>query len=315
MDFGSILSDTWRITWKNKVFWVLGILAGCSASGRGSNAQFSSGFRGWNFEGTDLDNFQFHFEGAPELENFFNSINTEAIVATGLVLLCVAIFFSLVFLVLGVIGQGGLIAGFGQADQGASLTLADVFNLGVKHFWKLLGIRITFWIVGILIAFIALIAVVGIAIFTLGLGLLCLLPLLCLLVPIGIGVDSYITLTMVAAVDEELGVVDAFRRAWEVVKQNLGQVLIMALILVIGGGIVGLILFAPFVGVAFPALIGVAIGEDAALATGFTTSVLLALCAFPFILVLQGILTTYITGAWTLTYRRLTGKEAVVETA
>jgi hypothetical protein len=315
MDFGSILSDTWRITWKNKLFWILGILAGCSASGRGSNAQFSSGFRGWNFEGGDLENFQFNFEGAPELEKFFNSINTEAIIATGLVLFCIAVFFSLVFLVLGVIGQGGLIASFGQADRGVTLTLADAFNLGVQNFWKLLGIRLTVWIAGFIIGVVVLIAVIGIAVFTLGLGLLCLLPLLCLIIPLAIGVDSYITLTMVAAVEEGLGVFDAFGRAWEVLKENIGQVLIMALILVIGGGFVSFLLFAPIAGAGVPALIGVAIGDDAALATGIGATVALWICAFPFILLLQGIVTTYITGAWTLTYRRLTGEAAVVETA
>ena len=32
MDIGSVLTRAWNITWKYKVLWLLGILAGCSAS-------------------------------------------------------------------------------------------------------------------------------------------------------------------------------------------------------------------------------------------------------------------------------------------
>jgi hypothetical protein len=310
MDFGAILSDTWKITWKNKVFWILGILAGCSASGRGSNAQSVSGFQGWNFDSTEFPSYQ--FENVPELENFFNNINEGAIVAWVFALICIFFFLSLVFLVLGVIGQGGLIAGFGQADQGNTVTLGEAFSFGIQNFWKLLGIRLLVWIAGAVVAVIAIILLIGVAIFTLGLGLICLIPLICLLIPLSFGVDAYITLTMIAAVEEELGVFDAFGRAWEVVKAHFGEVLIMGLVLIVGGGIVGVIIAAPFLGVGLPALIGTAIGDDPAILTGIGVSAVLLICAFPIFLLVQGILTTYITGAWTLTFRRLTGKGALV---
>ncbi len=67
---------------------------------------------------------------------------------------------ALVFLVLGVIGQGGLIAGFSHADEGADVSLGEAFSLGIQSFWKLLGIRFTVWIIGLIIGFVLLVGVI-----------------------------------------------------------------------------------------------------------------------------------------------------------
>ena len=77
MEFGSVLKRSWDITWKHKGLWVLGILAGCSASGRGSGGQMTSGFRGYQFEGREF----------PQLEQFFGRMSDEVAVAVVLALL------------------------------------------------------------------------------------------------------------------------------------------------------------------------------------------------------------------------------------
>lgn len=35
MNYGEILSKTWKVIWKHKILWLFGVLAGCSASGGG----------------------------------------------------------------------------------------------------------------------------------------------------------------------------------------------------------------------------------------------------------------------------------------
>ena len=50
MNYGEILSKAWKIIWKNKILWLFGILAGCSASGVGG----SSG--GWSSAGSSGTN-------------------------------------------------------------------------------------------------------------------------------------------------------------------------------------------------------------------------------------------------------------------
>jgi hypothetical protein len=311
MDFAAVLKKAWEITWRHKGFWILGILAGCSASGRGNNGQAASGFRGYNFGGGQPPSGRLpegQFQGLPELERFFSRVDEGTWIAVALVILGVILVLGLVSLVLGVIGQGGLIAGFARADDGHAVALGEAFNLGMQNFWKLLGIRVVIWAAGLIVGITVAIGVVAVAIGTLGIGLLCLIPLVCLLIPLAWGLDAYIILTMVAAVEEGLGVFDAFRKAWETVRANLGPVIIMALILILGGGIVSAVLGVPFIGVVVPAILGFALGSETSIYSGLAVSGLCLVVAIPIFIVLIGVLTTYTTGAWTLTYRRLTGK-------
>jgi len=311
MDFAAVLKKAWEVTWKNKGFWILGILAGCSASGRGNNGQAASGFRGYDFGGGQPPGGRLpegQFQGLPELERFFSRVDEGTWIAIALVILGVILVLGLVSLVLGVIGQAGLIAGFARADDGQSIALGEAFNLGMQNFWKVLGIRAVVWAAGLILGITVAIGVVAVAIGTLGIGLLCLIPLVCLLIPLAWGVDAYIILAMVAAVEEGIGVFDAFRKAWEILRANLGPVIVMALILILGGGILSAVLGVPFIGVVVPAILGFALGSETSIYSGLAVSGLCLVVAIPIFIVLIGVLTTYTTGAWTLTYRRLTGK-------
>lgn len=302
MDYGEVLSQAWRITWRNKVLWVLGLLAGCSASGRGSGGpQFSSSFRGYNFDG----------QGAPEIQRFLNSVPPETWIAVAIGLVLLILSLSLLFLVLGVLGQAGLIAAFTQEDAGQRVTLGGAFQLGSQYFWRLLGVRVVVWLAGVALAII----LISLTLVTLGIALICLVPLLCVLVPAAFLVDGYVILTMIAAVQEDLGVFAAFGRAWEVIRENLGPVIVMALILILGGGIVSLVIAAPFVAVLVPGVVGLIVGEGWSVVTGLVTSGVLLLIAIPLLVLFSAVLTTFTTGAWTITYRRLIGVQGPVVAA
>jgi hypothetical protein len=114
-------------------------------------------------------------------------------------------------------------------------------------------------------------------------------------------------MTMIAAVQEDLGVFPAFSRAWQVIRGNLGPAIVMALILILGGGIVSLVISAPFITVFIPGLVGLIVGERWSVVTGLVTSGVLLLIAVPILILLSAVLTTFTTGAWTITYRRLIG--------
>ena len=302
MDYGEVLRKTWDISWRNKGLWFLGILAGCSASGRGNFGNSTSSVRGYDFNSGGLPSFQG--------DRFFDEIGPiqeEFLIPIILGILCVGLILALVFFVLGVIGQSGLIAGFRRADDGANVTFAQAFGEGTQNFWKLAGIRIVFFIAGFVIVIALILGTVLVGFATLGIGLLCLIPLLCLLIPLGLGVDSYIILTMVASVEEELGVFESFGRSWNTFRENLGPVVVMILILIVGGGILGFLIALPFIGIVVPAITGIMVGTDLAVASGVGISLLCLMAAIPLLIVLYGLLTTYTTGAWTLTYRRLNG--------
>jgi len=43
-NFGDVLTRAWQITWKYKVLWIFGILAGCTNGGGGSGGGGNSGY-------------------------------------------------------------------------------------------------------------------------------------------------------------------------------------------------------------------------------------------------------------------------------
>ena len=302
MDFGAVLSKTWNISWRNKGLWILGILAGCSASGRGNFGNFSSSF---NYSSGSVPGF-----GQPGTDQFFRDLNfqEEALIPIILALTCALLLFSIVFFALGIFGQAGLIAAFKRADDGADVSFSEALSEGTQYFWRLLGIRIVFLVAAVVLVLVFGIGILLFGIVTFGIGLLCLIPLLCLLIPVAMGVDGYVILTMVATVEEDLGVFESFGRSWTIFKENLGSVIVMILILILGVGIIGFIVVVPFIAVAVPAITGAAIGTDLAVISGISLTLLCVCLAIPLLIAFNGLLTTFTTGAWTLTYRRLNGK-------
>ena len=301
MDYGWVLKRAWEITWKFKGLWVLGILASCSSGGGGGGGGGGSSGSGYQFSG----------ESDPRIVQFqrwIESIPSETWIAIA-VIAGIAIFvLGLVALALGVIGQGGLIAGFNQAENNGTVTLGEAFRIGKANFWRLVGVRIVFWLGGVLLA-LAIVAVVAmIAIGTMGIGLLCLLPLLCLLIPAGALVGVYVMLTQVALVTEGLGVSDSFRRSWEVLKQNLGPIIVIGLILLFGSLVIGLVMALPLIAAVLPAAAGLAFGTDQSTTTGLVTAGLCLVVYLPLMIVANGVLQTYVTGVWTLSFRQLTGR-------
>jgi hypothetical protein len=223
MDYGGILKRTWEITWRNKALWILGILASCNGGGRGGAG--GGNFSGGNFRGQGLGDAGQAFEQFADNETFWVVVAIAAIVLLGL---------SLLFLALGVIGQGGLIAAFHKADQGVTLSLAEAFRYGVERFWRMLGLQIIVGLVFLVLFLILLLPILAATVLTLGVALICLLPLLCLLIPLGLTVPIFLQFAQMAIVVEGRGIMDSIRRAWEVIRGNVGPVLVMGLILVVG---------------------------------------------------------------------------------
>jgi ABC-type transport system involved in cytochrome c biogenesis permease component len=85
--------------------------------------------------------------------------------------------------------------------------------------------------------------------------------------------------------------------------------ILMSLILFLGVGLIGgVIIGIPLLIVGAPAMMGVVAGTSDALRNGMLVSGLLFLVYLPVLILLSGILRSYTTSAWTLTYLRLTTK-------
>jgi hypothetical protein len=297
MDIANIFKRAWEITWKNKGLWVLGILANCS----GSSGQ-SSGNAGPRVE------YHFNEGDFPRFENWIQSVPEETWVTIAIVAACAIILLALIFWVLSAIGNGGLISGFHMAEMGEVPTLAGSFRQGIRHFWKLMAIQLVIGLAILLIVVAGIFGGVVFSVLTLGIGFLCLLPLVCLLIPLMILLSIYTMLTQVALIVEELDILTSFKRSWEIVRAHPGEIILVGLILGVGGFIVGLILMIPIVLMVLPLIFNLVNGHEIANITNTIVGILLYL---PILLVATGIVRTFTTGSWTLTYRNLIAAEAV----
>ncbi|MCI0554463.1 MAG: hypothetical protein L0287_26240, partial [Anaerolineae bacterium] len=170
------------------------------------------------------------------------------------------------------------------------------------YFWRVLGLSFVIGLIFILIF-------IPFALFgalTAGVGFLCLLPLICLLIPVAWAVTVVIEQANAAIVLEDLGISDGLRRGWEVVKSNVGTMILMSIILFISSGVIGIVIAIPVILAVFPLVFVFAAGEGNSPALWLW--IVAACCAayLPILLVLNGILTAYIQSAWALTYMRLT---------
>jgi len=312
MDFGEVLTKAWKIVWKFKVLWVFGILSSCGQGGGGggnSSARFSGGH-----EGNVPPQFQEFFNG---VQIMFDKIQGWQIAIVIFGLFMIFLILSIILFALNSIGRIGLIQGTVKADTGAeTLTFIELFNGSKPFFWRILGINL---LAGWAMFFLTLLIVmpfVGLTFLTFGIGLFCLLPLLCILVPSIWLASVVLEQANIAIIVENLSMLEGLKRGWQVFKENIGNMIVMALLLGIGGGIIGFILALPLILALAPIMLGFmasSIGNDPGWAGGGLGLAILCILAYlPVLILLNGILQAYIKSAWTLTYLRLTSHEGIL---
>jgi hypothetical protein len=305
MDFGKVLTRAWEIIWKHKILWVFGILASCGSQGGNIGGRFN-----YQMDSSNLQNLPPRWqEFFRQFQNGFKNIPDQRIVGIAIAVVCIILLLVLVFWLASIFGRVGLITGAVQAEAGKSFTFGSLARDSFAVFVSAVGLNF-------LLALPPIILAVGIGIFvaiTFGIGILCLLPLLCVLIPLGIAYNVYIELANVALVKERAGVTEALNRAWQVLGENLGNIAVMALILILGGIFVSFVLAIPFFLVFAPVLFGFLANTQSAQNTGLIISGICLLVALPVFIVLNGVLQSYLKSAWTLTYLQLSGaKKAVV---
>jgi len=317
MDFGEVLSKAGKIIWKFKVLWIFGILASCGQ--RSSNGGGGGGNPQFEFSG---DNFYFPpgwEHNFRQMENFFDTIQGWQIAALVLGFFFFMLIFILIATAISTVGEIGLIKGTVKADDGAEkLGFGELFNDGKPFFWRVFGFNLlaAFAImVAVLLLFIPLI---GIGVVTAGIGLICIIPLICLLIPLSWLVSLVFKQIIISMVVDDLKIQDGIVRGWEVFRDNFGNILVLGLILGFGSLIIGIFLAVPLFFAAIPSIAGIlsglVIGSDILLGSGIAAAAIGFLIILPIVILLDGILKSYIMTAWTLTYRRLTGGiPAVIE--
>ena len=305
-NFGEILTRSWQIVWKNRVLWIFGILASCGRGGSSFNGSGSQGDGGFDTP-SDMP---------PQVIQFLQTIqeNLTAFIAVTVAVVCI---IWIVTIFLSTIGKIGLIRGTSQIDGGTEgLIFGQLFSESTPYFWRIFGLS---FLLGLPVIVIVTLLAAGLAVFAVSassgsdaatVGSIAIIPILigcvCALIPLMFVLHMITRQAENAIVLEEMSILPALSRGWDVFRKNLGPIIVMAIILAVINFAAGLIIAIPIIIVVLPAAIAFAFGE----AQNWTPLAIAGVCLclyIPISLLLNGIAIAYSESAWTLTYLRLTG--------
>ncbi len=274
MDYGNLLQRSWNIVWNNKFMFVLGFLAALGSGGSGGG---NSGGSNFNFSGS-ADDFDVPVEMLETLEQYWVQFGAVII---GLTLL--GIVLSIVFWLVRLVAQAGLISSAARIDAGEKVSFGDAFGVGTEMIGKMLGLNILMY--GPFFLFGLIMFGVGAAIFapivmaefsgnsaqavedfgSLGIFGLCAGVLACLAVPLSLFVSVIYPFAQRGVVLKEMGTVESVRHGFQVVRENAGDVILLIVLFLVLGFVFGIIMAIVLIPFAFlamgPAFLSLIAGE------------------------------------------------------
>ncbi len=216
MDYGNILTQSWKTIWKHKVILWFGMLMAIPTVLMGI---LMGGF------------FYFFTE-----ESFFSTLESGSaepdafliffiIFALSMVLLTIFSYATMVFSF-----TGTLKGTYNLRDEETTISFRELWDASLPFVWRIFGI--------IVIVFIAIFGFIGIFFFvgaifgvlTAGLGFLCLMPFILLLIPFELLAFLFAAIAMAVVIAEDIGIFDALRRAREIMKQKFWHLILMGII-------------------------------------------------------------------------------------
>ncbi len=310
MDYGRIFSRAWAITWRWKILWLLGFLVALGRAGTTSNGNAT-----YTMDSGDP---------APAWLRGMGGMDWGAMGAVILGLVCLGLVIAIIVWVVSIIARGGLIAGVNQVEEDGSTTLGRAWAVGQRRFWTIFGIGVLAALPMIVIALVAA-AMVAVTVFfgvtagedfwsafgPLWAGLaLCLLPLTCVALIVAVVFSIIRVYAERVAIIEDIGWIDAFKRGWALLKAHVGPTIVVGVVTVVIW-----ILFAVMVAFALTL-----ITVPFALLFGNSdpgTWVAVMLCGGGLFALIVGalagsVLEVFTSASWTLLYRDLSGRGAVV---
>jgi hypothetical protein len=311
MDFGKVLGRAWEITWRWKILWVLGFLAALGQGSGGSGLPQTN----YSFSGNDFNQFGYRF--GDSAEQFFLALSGVI-----LALICIILIIAIVLWVVSVIARGGLIAGVVQVEEEGETSFGKAWRAGARKFWTLFGLGILaaiplliLLILGGVVFFSGIFAGIGLLDVSEAAGITSLVLvsiicggfLCCGLFILVIVLEQIRIYAERAAIIEDLGWIDAFKRGWEVLTNNLGATIIYWLIFFAIGIVIFGISFVLMLALGAPIFAMFFASEPGLWWLGpLCIGGLLGTIIFA---LLRSIVVTFTSATWTLAYREMTAPE------
>lgn len=311
MNYGDLIRDSFRITWRNRYLWFFGFFAYLGSGGGGGGGGGSGG------GGGDFDE-----QGSAEIA----SVSATAVQSTfqnvtliiGLIVAAFLIF--LVLFAVYVVSQGGLTDSVAAIERGQRRSFSTTWRAGARLFWRVLGQILLF--VGIVLGLLLVVAIplgalVGGAFLTDSTAF----QVTAIVIAIPVAIAALIVIFIPVAIIRQFarrrlvvegdGVVASVGGGYRMFRGSMGRSLLVWLIqlgimlgatiaFIIAALIVGFILFLPTI------LLVVAGSTTAAIVAGIIAGMIL----LPFLIVASAILGTFNHSYWTLAYLRMAPGQA-----
>lgn len=316
MDYGNLFRRSWDIVWQNKYLFILGFLAALGGGGSGNNFNYSfpnsSSSGGPNIPA----------DAMAEFRTFWTQYGGMI-----LGLLCFFFILGIVFWLVRLAAQGGLIESVSRIEAGEKMSFGTAFSAGVSRIWGLIGLNLLlnlpFVLVGLIFAgigFSILAASSGSGTFA-GDGrpffglMACIGLSACVLVPFGIVIAIIQPFAQRGLMLKQLGVVESIRHGWRVVRENIGDVILLGIAFLVIGFLFGFLTFVVTVPLAFlaagPFILDAIQGNE--ISFGVTEVASLAfggICLGLLAAAVNSALTTYRSATVTLAYQYFVEKQA-----
>ena len=321
MPYVEILKRAWTLTWRYKILWLFGLLAGTGGGikfgdiGNGiSRRAGSAGGRG-------------RIPGMPEgmgdrmpwRDGGFGPLAMQWLQDNaGMIALVVgiALILGLVLLVLGIAAKGGLVHLSARADSGEAVTAGDGWRVGFRYWWRTFGTHLAIFlpILAIIIAGAMVLGAVGIGAMAAwnaerqgiaGTGAVAFIGLMLLFSPflfIAIfAANLLLELALRHAILADQPVFDAVGTAWRNLRDRFLDVFLMWLVQLLCTLLFGFVIAVIAGVVLVPAVIAGIAAESVGLGIAFALPGLLLL------LIPVAIYAAWRSTAWTVFWRQLVG--------
>ncbi len=300
MDYFKVIKRAVKITWSHKSTWLFGILLAVFQGRSGFNSNF-------NFNSGDFD-----FETAPgKYPDFIDTLLSPVVL---IVVIALILFLVVLSIFVGFLARAALIGMVNDVEKEESTSVNKGFSWGWSHWLSLFGINLAIWIpfTACVLVLVALFLAPGIAGFVfkqIALGIVFLilgiLLLLVLIIPTALGFSMIETLAERFRVIEKKRISESISQGYQLLRSNLGTVLLFWLImLLIGFGLgmallpVTLLLFAPAIALIFVnVFLGLVLGIPGLLVLIF----------------LGGLIQTFTSAAWTVFFLELKQEKVEIQ--
>src|SRR5262245_42236560 len=210
-DLGEVLSQGWQISWKHKSLWLFGIFLGLFV----------------------LAILPLMF--APALLPLLIQDSKSSLIPV-LLVTWIGLFglFFLASFPLSAIAQSSITVGVLQANQDKEkLSIGELIKESLPFFGRVLGIMLLF-AAGLMLVNLILQGIsILLTIVTLGLGAFCLTPLFLLIYPTLMVVSAWMEQAVNAIILDDMRVIDAAKRGWYLIRDNLASIGVLALVIYI----------------------------------------------------------------------------------